>query len=280
MKEVYNYSFNSKEQIEKLNLDLNKHIKVKNPLSSQQEYLRYHLVPNMLLAVEKNYRNFDNFSIYEIGKVFVKEENSFREEEFLCALIYSKKINNPIFYKAKEYLSYLLENINVSDFEIEYPKDDIESFYHPGRTGIIKQRKLLIGKVSEIHPKTIKLFDISGYIGLFYLDLNSIIQSNKKRIKFKELPKYPYVPFDISIIVDNKTTVKEVKDIIYKVDKHRIQNVEIFDIYEGSNLPEGKKSFAFNIKFYSKEKTLESNEIKELENSIINTLNKFYQVRC
>jgi len=280
MKEVYNYSFNSKEQIEKLNLDLNKHIKVKNPLSSQQEYLRYHLVPNMLLSVEKNYRNFDNFSIYEIGKVFVKEENSFREEEFLCAFIYSKKINNPIFYKAKEYLIYLLENINVSDFEIEYPKDDIESFYHPGRTGIIKQRKLLIGKVSEIHPKTIKLFDISGYIGLFYLDLNSIIQSNKKRIKFKELPKYPYVPFDISIIVDNKTTVKEVKDIIYKVDKHRIQNVEIFDIYEGSNLPEGKKSFAFNIKFYSKEKTLESNEIKELENSIINTLNKFYQVRC
>jgi phenylalanyl-tRNA synthetase beta chain len=233
----------------------------------------------MLLAIEKNHRNFDNFSMYEIGKVFVKEENAFKEKEFLCVMFYSKKTNQPIFYKAKENLNYLLESLNLSDFELEYPNEDLESFYHEGRTGLIKQRKLLIGKISEIHPKTMKLFDILGNIGVFYLDLNSIMIANKKKMKFKELPKYPYVPFDISVIVDKKTTVKEVKDIIYKVDKQKIQSVDIFDIYEGSNLPENKKSFAFNIKFYSKDKTLENNEIKELENSIMDNLNKFYQVR-
>lgn len=279
IKEIYNYSFNSRDQIEKLDLNVESHIKVKNPLSSQQEYLRTHLVPNMLLAIEKNHRNFDNFSMYEIGKVFVKEENSFKEKEFLCVMFYSRKPNQPIFYQAKENLNYLLENLNLSDFDLEYPKEDLESFYHQGRTGLIKQRRLLIGKISEIHPKTMKMFDISGNIGVFYLDLNSIMEANKKKMKFKELPKYPHVPFDISVIVDKKTTVKEVKELIYKIDKQKIQSVDIFDIYEGSNLPENKKSFAFNIKFYSKDKTLENNEIKELENSIMANLNKFYQVR-
>lgn len=278
--EVYNYSFNSREQIEKLNLDLDKHIKVKNPLSSQQEYLRTSLIPNMLLNIEKNYRNFDNFSIYEIGKVFIKEDNSFKEKEFLCSMIYCKKTDEPIFYRSKESLNYLLYNLGILDFDIEYTNEnDLEAFYHPGRTGLVKQRKLLIAKVSEIHPKVMKLFNISGHVGIFYLDLNSIILANKRKIKFKELPKYPYVPFDVSVIVDKKTTVKEVKELIHKVDKDKIQSVEIFDIYEGSNLPENKKSFAFNIKLYSKNKTLEYEEIKKLENSIIENLNKFYQVR-
>ncbi|MFN8576992.1 MAG: hypothetical protein U0354_09055 [Candidatus Sericytochromatia bacterium] len=110
--------------------------------------------------------------------------------------------------------------------------------------------------------------------------MDSLLQANRKKDKFKELPKYPHVPFDVSTIVDKRTAVSDVVKTIEKVNKNLIRDINLFDIYEGKNLPENKKSFAFTINFYSKERTLEPQEIKDLQNGIMKALNdKGYEVR-
>jgi phenylalanyl-tRNA synthetase beta chain len=133
---------------------------------------------------------------------------------------------------------------------------------------------------TEIHPRTLKDFDINGRIGMIYFDLDAIQNTTKKKEKFKDIPKYPHVPFDISVLTDKKVLIADVLKTIEKVNKNLIRDIKLFDIYEGKNIPEDKKSLAFTINFYSKERTLDSNEIKDLQNGVMKALNdKGYEVR-
>jgi len=276
--EIYNYSFNGSAQLEKLDLSPEKHISLQNPLSREQEFLRTSLIPNMLEAVITNFKHSNSFKIYEIGKVFLKEEKT--EKEYLCAMIAEKKPIAPLFYQMKGYAEAMLEKQNLSDYEIVLPESIPGAEYHPSRTAVIRQRKSIIGYISEIHPKVLQRFDLNGRVGFIYLDIEALLKSNRKKTKFKELPKYPHVPFDVSVFTDSRTLVADVEKTIKNVNKQLIRDVELFDIYEGKNLPEGKKSLAFTVNFYSPERTLEPNEIRELQEKIMSALNeKGYEVR-
>jgi phenylalanyl-tRNA synthetase beta chain len=279
-KEVYNYSFNGSDQLNKLKLDLDKHIKLLNPLAQDQEYMRTSLVPNMLNAVSKNLRNFDKFGLYELGKAYFKVDNS--EKEYLCAVYVEKKPSEALFYNVKTYALETLKKLNLSNFDVRLPEanDTLEYFCHPARTGFITQGRNVLGYVTEIHPRTLKDFDINGRIGMIYFDLDAIQNTTKKKEKFKDIPKYPHVPFDISVLTDKKVLIADVLKTIEKVNKNLIRDIKLFDIYEGKNIPEDKKSLAFTINFYSKERTLDSNEIKDLQNGVMKALNdKGYEVR-
>lgn len=280
-KEVYNYSFNGSQQLEKLELSLENHIKLRNPLSADQEYMRTSLIPNMLDVVSKNIRNISKFNVYELGKVYLRNPENV-EKEFLCAFCVERKPENPLFFEAKSHLENIMDKIGINDYEVRLPQDGeiTESFYHPSRTGVIAQRRLTFGFISEIHPSITQDFGINANISFIYIDMDSLLQANRKKDKFKELPKYPHVPFDVSTIVDKRTAVSDVVKTIEKVNKNLIRDINLFDIYEGKNLPENKKSFAFTINFYSKERTLEPQEIKDLQNGIMKALNdKGYEVR-
>lgn len=280
-REVYNYSFNGAQQLEKLELNLSDHIKLRNPLSADQEFMRTSLIPNMLDVVSKNIRNVQKFNIYELGKVFLKNPENL-EKEYLCAFIVEKKSEAPLFFEAKSYLESLMDKLGINDYEVRLPQaNEIKDiFYHPGRTGVIAQRRITMGYISEIHPSVTQDFGINAVISFIYLDVDSLLEVNRKKDKFRELPKYPHVPFDVSTIVDKRTAVSDVIKTIEKVNKQLIRDINLFDIYEGKNLPENKKSFAFTINFYSKERTLEPQEIKDLQNNIMKALNdKGYEVR-
>ncbi|MBC7473592.1 MAG: phenylalanine--tRNA ligase subunit beta, partial [Candidatus Sericytochromatia bacterium] len=128
-------------------------------------------------------------------------------------------------------------------------------------------------------PRILQQFDLNCRISFIYIYVEALLQANKKKDKFKELAKYPHVPFDISVFVDKKTLVADVQKTIEKVNKQLIRDIQLFDIYEGKNI-EDKKSLAFTINFYSKERTLEPQEIKDLQNNIMKALNeKGYEVR-
>jgi len=278
--EVFNYSFNGSKQVEKLGLKVDDHIAILNPLSQDHEFLRTSLVPNMLDVVSKNLKNYTQFSIYEIGKVFIKEDSS--EKEYICAMYVDKKPSSPLFYTAKSFALEALDKLELADFDLRVPtsEDSLGIFYHPSRTAVLNQRRLTLGVVSEIHPKILQKFDINARVAIILLDVDSLLSANKRKGKFKELQKYPTVPFDISVLVDKKVLVADVQKIIQDAGKQFIKDINLFDIYEGKNIPEDKKSLAFTINFYSKDRTLESKEITDLQNKVMKALDaKAYQVR-
>jgi phenylalanyl-tRNA synthetase beta chain len=108
---------------------------------------------------------------------------------------------------------------------------------------------------------------------MFDLDLDLLFKAEKRPVKFRELQKYPEVPFEISVLADKKTYSEEIFRIVKNADQ-RIVEARVISIYEGSPLPDDKKSVSIKTVFASAEKTLEPAEIDELQKKIIQALNK------
>jgi phenylalanyl-tRNA synthetase beta chain len=129
------------------------------------------------------------------------------------------------------------------------------------------------GLIFEVHPETAKELELGGKAAMFDLDMDILFKAEKRPVKFKELQKYPEVPFEISVLADKKIYSEEILKIIQNLDK-KITEAKVISIYEGLPLPADKKSVSIKTVFASSEKTLEPAEIEELNKKIITALNK------
>jgi phenylalanyl-tRNA synthetase beta chain len=130
------------------------------------------------------------------------------------------------------------------------------------------------GLIFEIHPKIKSTFDIKGEAAIFDLDIDVLLDASHVDLKFQELPKFPDVPFEISVLADKSVYAAEISSIIEKSNKESIRSIELFSVYEGAPVPEGKKSVSFRIIFASKDATLSPAEIDSLQKGVIDTLAK------
>jgi phenylalanyl-tRNA synthetase beta chain len=104
---------------------------------------------------------------------------------------------------------------------------------------------------------------------IFEINLDLLLASIPDSIKYSQIPKYPCVERDIAVVVDEKISAAEVKEIIRAFPSGLIEDVSIFDFYKGRNIPQGKKSLAFSIIYRSMDKTLRDDEVEELHNSLV-----------
>jgi phenylalanyl-tRNA synthetase beta chain len=136
------------------------------------------------------------------------------------------------------------------------------------------------GFIFELNPETAQAFDFSGTAALFDIDVNALFHAKKRVQGFTELQKFPEVPFEVSILADRNTYSRDICSVIEMSNIDLIQSVEVVAVYEGSPVPEGKKSVSLKIIFSSKERTLPPDEIDKLQKNIIGLVNKKgYQLR-
>ena len=278
--EVYNYSFNSEEQLKKIGLHVDAHIKVANPLSSETGRMRASLTPNLLDNIVLNERFFDDIKLFEVGSVYLKDKPGEKisdkkdgrlplQEKYFSGVITEKNDQTP-FYTAKNIVEALLKQLRL-DYKIKEVKS-APVWGYAGRTAAVFLQNKPIGQITELNSKLYSKLDITNKVGIFEFSLTDLVQAYSDEMAYQPIPKFPSIELDISMIVGKKVLWEEVKELVWQVDKELIREVKIFDVYEGKNIPAGKKSIAFRIEYRSDNKTLTMEEAQIIHNKVLKNL--------
>lgn len=278
MTEVSGYSFTGEDVLNRLRINEDKELRLKNPLSVEQDRLNRTLVPNIVQNIEFNQRYHESFSLYEVGRVYLKKDRTspdlVMENTRITGAFYARKSDEPLFYSAKNAVAGLLEKLRLAKVNFKVAAENLPPWAHPARSMKITIDKKEAGIICELHPRVYKDFDISGAAALFDLDLDLVMKAKRKRISFKELQKYPEVPFEISVVADANVYAEKIAKIIESSNQKFIQSVDVIDIYQGDRIEAGKKSISYRAILSAKERTMEPDEIDAIQKKIIEDLGK------
>ncbi len=277
MIEVMGYSFTGEKILNDLGINEEKELRLRNPLSVEHDRLRRSIIPEIIRFIQKNQRYSDNFNIYELGRVYIKDDRKsstlISENTRVTGTVFMKKHKSPLVFEVKSIAHGLLEELRVKNFKLIPEQKSLPPYAHPGRSMRIMIEDKIAGFVFELHPIISEKFEINGTAAIFDIDLNVAFESQKRETKFKELQRYQSVPFEISVLADKYCYSEDILSVIRKSSRY-IQSVEIVSIYEGVPVPEGKKSVSIKIIFASSDKTLTHDDIEETQNKIIADINK------
>ncbi len=263
--EIYTYTFVSPSSLDKINVapdsPLRKMVKITNPLGEDTSVMRTTTIASMLdiLARNYNYRNAEA-RLFEVGKVFIpRNEGELPREPLKISLgIYGGGTD---FYDIKGVCENMFGRLHVEGVSYEAVTDD--QTFHPGRCALIKAGGKKLGVIGEIHPSVSKRFGIDTPVYVGELDFENIFLNIKSDVKFKELPKFPAVTRDIAMLVDKSVPVAQIEAVIRKSSGKTLESIELFDVYEGEQIPEGKKSVAYSAVYRAADRSLTGEEVQK-----------------
>jgi len=177
------------------------------------------------------------------------------------------------FYDIKGAIECLFDLLRLREYSFKRDGTPPEPYLNPVKSCSIVANGEVIGSIGELHPSVASLYELRGEISILEInDLMSLIRAIPSRITYRQLPRFPYIERDISILVDRDVPVAEIEGIISSLNSDIIESVRLFDIYMGKQIPPEKKSIAFTIRYRSSERTLTDNEVDELHSRLIDTL--------
>ncbi len=283
--ESYNYSFVSPLILEKLGMDIKAHIELANPIAKDRSYLRRSLLPNLLENVEKNLHSVENLKLFEIGKIFDKNNNGehikedsdefLPRQDIILELVYSAKGDEEPFYEASSALAGLLNKLGVA-YELKVLAEG-PIYLHPGRQAEVLVIGESLGLVAELHPHVQLSLGINSRVSFVELNLNKLLAYVTDKSKYIKMFLYPAIQRDIAFVVDKKVEHRAITKVLEKVDK-LIHSVELFDVFVGGKVGENKKSLAYHLLYQSAERTLTSEEVDEIQKKVAEVLEKKFKV--
>ena len=273
--EVYNYSFISQKQKECFNLKDDKLLELKNPVSDLNKYLRSSLIPDLLKNTKDNLKSFDEIKIFEFGNIFIKNKKVL-ERNVLTGLLSKKGVKNELFYELKGIVDSLLNKLGVVNiyYDNAEPIPELSSsyFWYSKKCAEIKVDNKKVGFLGQINPKIIKDSEIKQEVFIFDLDFDILVKLFSSEYEYKPISFYPAAIRDISILTPQGTKVVEVLNIINRAGGILVKDVDLFDIYSGEGIIQGKENFTFRIIYQADNRTLSSKEIDNLQEKIIKAL--------
>ena len=283
--EAITWSFTD-SKINQLFIENNKEIKIINPISSDLNVLRSSIFSNLIIHLNKNLgRGFKDLSFFEIGPTFLGSEPG--EQQTVATGLKSGKLARQSWLEKERLVDVFDVKSDVIKSLVEagynkdklYIDDETPSYYHPGKSGRIflnKGKEKVVAYFGDIHPGILKKLDIKieALVG-FEIFLDNLKQP-KKSLK-NQKTQYKYSDFqkserDFAFVLDKNFKVQELIEIISNVDKELIKSVKVFDVYEGANIPEDKKSIALNVVVQSLEKTLTEDDLNKINQLIISAV--------
>ncbi|MEQ5792814.1 phenylalanine--tRNA ligase subunit beta [Muricauda sp. NFXS6] len=249
-------------------------VEMLNPLSSDLSVLRTSMLHSGLQTVSYNHnRQKTDLKLFEFGKTYHKVDGEYQEKQHLSILISGDRKQNSWAIDSKKseffYLKGIVENVferlGLRDIDTK-PLSD--SDYAEG-VSYVKNDKVLVS-LGLVGKAALKRFDIKQEV--FYADLNwdAILESvSTHNVAFKEIPKFPEVTRDFALLLDDSVSFQKVYEIAWNTEKKLLKKVNLFDVYTGNNLPEGKKSYAVSFTLMDEKKTLTDKQIDKIMGKLL-----------
>ncbi|MFQ5480394.1 MAG: phenylalanine--tRNA ligase subunit beta [Thermodesulfobacteriota bacterium] len=276
--EVVNYSFVS-EDVFALFGGSPGGVAILNPLSEDHSVMRASLLPGLIRNLKLNIdRDLTSLRIFELGPVFHSGADVPVERSKAAGLIYGKraplawnqKAEAVDFYDIKGSLEALLEGLDLNDTpEVSAYKGPDKDFFHPGRAASMSLGGKPLAVLGELHPELRTSFGITEGLYLFELDMEALYASLSRGRTFRKLTKFPASERDVALIVDEELAYGKIISAIRKINTKLIEKVDLFDVYYGNTIPEGKKSLAFRITYRSPVKTLTHDEVEKAHERLV-----------
>ncbi len=272
--EIATYSFIGSKAIDTLLLseddERKNQIKIINPLGDEYSTMRTQLTTSMLTVLATNIsKKIADGRFFEISKRFVAKSFPLIEQpDELATMSIGVYGNGEDFFTLKG----IIEGIaKIFGAHTQYERST-EAYLHPGRQAVIKANNKIIGTFGEIHPSVAKQYGIETRVYIAELKLDVLLSIEKRKTTYKPLPKFPAVERDFAMLCDIDIPVGTLEKAISSGAGRLLEKIELFDVYTGSQIPEGKKSVAYSVWLRSADSTLSDKEIDEVNSKIIKKL--------
>ncbi|MGY3795647.1 phenylalanine--tRNA ligase subunit beta [Aquimarina sp. 433] len=256
---------------EQLNADHN--VEMLNPLSNDLAVLRQSLLFSGLEAVSYNInRKRSDLKLFEFGKTYHNYESGRIENKHLSLVISGNKTSESWkvtqeksdFFYLKGIIEAILDRLGIKRSKTSPIKNDIFSegvSYHLGKSKLVE--------FGIVKKSVLKHFSISQEVLFADFEWDTILEfARRSKIKFTEIPKFPEVRRDFALLLDNTVSFEEIHTIANQTEKKLLKNINLFDVYEGKNLPKGKKSYAVSFTLQDEHKTLTDKQIDKIMNKL------------
>lgn len=280
LNEIQTYSFASDKMMDAAGIAKDAwerdSVKIINPMGEDTSALRTCLIPSMLEVLGRNAsRNIEKVMAFEIGDTYapnvVDPEGAPYESYNISVGMYGKKIN---FYTLKGVLVGLLDHVGIRN--LRFTAESEIGTYHPGRCARIQQMtpdgEVEIGIMGEVHPDVIENYGIGTRAYAAELMLNPILEFSDTGVQYERPPIFPSTSRDVAMIVSESTEVGAIEQAVREVDEPLLKDVQLFDIFRGEQVGEGKKSVAFSMTYRNDEHTITDKEADEAHKKVLEML--------
>ncbi|MEN8879542.1 MAG: phenylalanine--tRNA ligase subunit beta, partial [Polaribacter sp.] len=251
------------------NINEEANVAMLNPLSNDLGVLRQSLLFSGLESISYNLNRKNNtLKFYEFGKTYHKYSEKYQEDKHLTLFVtgnrtkdsWNTNVAQSGFFYLKGVLTFVLERLGINKLKSTPSKNDVFSEGLSFSLGKIK-----LADFGVVKRSILKEFGIKQEVLFADLNWENILQlASKKSIKVSELSKFPSVKRDLALLLNNKTEFKEVYNLAFQSERKLLKEVDLFDVYEGDKLPEGKKSYAVSFVLQDENKTLEDKQIDKI----------------
>ena len=270
------YSFESPKVFDKLLLPKDdpqrNAITIRNPLGEDFSIMRTIPLNGMLTSLATNYkRRNKNVRLYELGNIYLPKELPLKELPEERMMFTLGMYGDGDFYHMKGVVEELLDKLGMRK-RPEYNPKAGKPFLHPGRQTEVFYEGMELGYLGEVHPQVADNYGIGGRVYVAVIDILNLMECATFDRKYTGLAKYPAVARDLSMVVPKNVLAGDIEHVLVQRGGKILENYQLFDIYEGTQIKEGYKSMAYTVVFRSKDRTLKEEDINGAMKKILNGL--------
>jgi phenylalanyl-tRNA synthetase beta chain len=255
-------------------------VRLANPLSAEDAFLRTSLIPGLLRALGRNLaRGVRSPALFEVGHVFLPDDPVAERESVALAMTgiastgYPGESHEFDFFDAKGAVETLLAALGIRDWRVD-PENEAARPIHPARSAAIMVGGERAGAIGELHPRIAGSMKFPGRVALGELDVTVIGRGAMSTLAFRDIPRFPPVRRDLAFVLDEATPAERVRGALVDSGGPLLDAAVLFDVFTGGAIPEGKKSLAFSVDFRAPDRTLTDDEAEGLVRAIVERLSR------
>ena len=280
LSQVITYSFGDEKWPERLRLAADDGrrvgVRLSNPLSSDQSVMRTMLLPGLLATAQRNAAvREERAAIFEMGRVFRPSGAELPDEMTQVGLLVTGAWEEPSWLRSGVTVDYflakgLLERLCAGVGSMLEYEPCSEPFLHPGKSAEVRDRRgRCLGWVGEVHPLVLQTYDLRAPAVAAEIDVRILLEASAGAAAFRDLLAYPVVEQDLALVVDSGVAAAAIVAALRKAGGELLEDVALFDVYEGNQIAAGKKSLALRLSFRAAERTLSEAEVNKLRGKML-----------